>query len=74
MPKHRIVKVQRPIVPHDGPWLAYDEQHEHEDSFYPDQWMIDVMGARYKAYFTAVWSLDEGWQFVRRIKDQRYYW
>jgi hypothetical protein len=72
--KSRIVKVSRPVVPHDGPWRVTDEEGEHPDEIYPDAWLRESMGARMQSYFVAVWSLDEGWCFVRRVKGQQFFW
>jgi hypothetical protein len=74
MAKSRIVKVSRPVYPPDGPWRATDEQGEHDELLYPDQWLRESMGGRMWSYYYAIWSLDEGWQFVRRIKQQLYFW
>ncbi len=58
----KIVRVSRPVIPPDGPWRAIDAKGEHDDEFYPDDWMRSAMGARMVGYFRAVWSID-GWQF-----------
>lgn len=66
----RIVKVQRPMVPANGDWLAFDERREHEEEFQPDAWMLEAMGARMQCYFMGTWSAD-GWIFKRRVKEKQ---
>lgn len=65
----RIVKVQKPVYPPDGAWLAYDEAQVHSVPFWPDEWLREAMGGRMKAYFTATWSDESGWIFKRRVKE-----
>ena len=74
MAKTRTVCVMRPLVSaHDDDWLVYDFEREHEVRFEPSGWVRECMGGRLKAYFKATWSLDEGWQF-RKILKQNFYW
>ena len=70
----RIVKVQRPIVPPDGPWLVYDESGEICEQIKPTQWLREAMGGRLKAYFKAERSAQEGWKFKGRYKGPALYW
>lgn len=70
--KIRIVSVHRPIIPPDGAWRVHDQAGEHDETFYPDEWMKACMGARMRAFFEAIWSA-EGWQF-RRIVRRDLHW
>jgi hypothetical protein len=72
-PTSKIVKVQRPVFPPDGPWLIYDETHEWEDkNFYPDGWMREAMGGRMQAFFLAQRTA-EGWLFRKRLKGDYHF-
>jgi hypothetical protein len=66
----RIVRIQRPVVPADGPWLVYDEQRVHEQHQEPDPYMRAMMGGRMGAYFWATWSADRGWMIKRRVREK----
>ena len=68
----RIVKIQRPVVPPDGDWLAFDEQEEHIEHFQPDAHMRETVGARMVTWWRATWSA-EGWIFKQRLK-QNIHW
>lgn len=46
-----IVKVQQPLYPPDGPWLAYNEDRTVHLSFAPPADLVEKMGNRVKAYF-----------------------
>ena len=56
-------------------WRAEDRDGEHvEEGIDPDcvlrltgGTVRDAMGARTEGYFTAVWSIDEGWQFRKWV-------
>ena len=59
MPKHRIVKVQRPIVPHDGPWRLMTSRKSTRIIYIPT--MDDRRhGGRIQGVFYCDLGLDEG--------------
>jgi len=62
-----IVKVQRPLYPRGGFWLAYNEDRTVEFLFSPEDELVAKMGNRPKAYF----ELDaDARVFHRIVEDQ----
>ena len=71
----RVIKVQRPIVPHDGPWLLYSEDGEvYEYVEFPDPWLKEALSGRLKGYFMGRRSVDGGWEWKGRYKGAPLYW
>lgn len=51
-----IVKVQRAIVPKDGPALIYDRRRRHEIATPLSPSVTKIMGDDYKLFFHAEWT------------------
>ena len=68
-----IVKVQRPLMPPDGPWMIYGKGRKHQTLTPADaipKHVKDAMGTDYKGYFKGAWSSVVGWGLSERVKDQ----
>lgn len=65
-----VVKVQRPMVPPDGPWLVYDRANLHVVSLPTiPHGVRSQMGDDFKAYFHALWA-DGRWHIGNRVKSE----
>jgi hypothetical protein len=65
-----IVKVQRPIMPADGPWLVYDQTRRRERLIdTPNPSVLAAMSGDLKAYFRATWT-GTAWVIRERVADQ----
>ncbi len=51
-----IVKVQRAIVPRDGPVLIYDKRRRHEVTVPLSDDLVKVIGDEFKLFFNAEWT------------------
>lgn len=70
-----VVKIQRPIIPPDGPWLVYDRRKKHVQEFAESRVPIFVkaaLGDDLKGYFRGAWYAVDGWLFGERVEDQEW--
>ena len=69
-----IVKVQRPLMPTDGPWCVYGKGRQNMRLVAPDKVprpVKEAMGDDLKAYFHARWDQARGiWMMGQRTTEQ----
>lgn len=68
-----IMKLQRPIIPVNGPWLIYNEGRTHEGPIPDDEIGADVreaMGDDLKGYFHGKLLPDGRFEIKKRIPNQ----
>lgn len=66
-----IVKVQRAIVPKDGPALIYDRRRRHEVSATLSPDIMKAMGDDFKLFFEAEWT-GSGWKIGKQAPWQEW--
>lgn len=67
-----IVKLQRPMFPPNGPWMAYDKKHKFEAFIDPskiEKRVLDLMGDAPKGYFEAELRSDGQLEILRKVAD-----
>jgi hypothetical protein len=68
-----IVKLQRPVSPPNGPWLAYAQGSQKMRMISADRLpthVIEQMFGINKAFFEGTFDFENGWTFGRRVEMQ----
>jgi hypothetical protein len=65
----RKVKVSKPIVPADGPWLITSEDGLICETINPDERLRELVGGRLVSFYKAERTA-EGWKWLSRWKGR----
>jgi hypothetical protein len=65
----RLVKVSKPIIPPDGPWLITTQDGSVAEAIQPDERLRELVGGRMVSFYKAERTAD-GWKWISRWKGR----